>query len=207
MARDADKRVLYFVLCGGLLSQKQMNIDMELIKVMEKWPDFDKFDAINTEAFPDDERLPSAEFLDIVSRFGCRTYAACDKGETVGFAAIAHDDELKLAFLWFLAVDSERRGSGYGSKILDLLKAKFPDCQLVLDMEQVADTSAGNPEQRRRRLKFYERNGFHRTMVGISYFGMNLEIMVTDPPFRMEDFEAMLRKLLASDFKPVMYPL
>ena len=104
---------------------------------------------------------------------------------------------MKLAFLWFLAVDSERRGGGYGSKILDLLKAKFPDCQLVLDMEQVADTSAGNPEQRRRRLKFYERNGFR----------MNLEIMVTDPPFRMEDFEAMLRKLPASDFKPVMYPL
>ncbi|WP_237040820.1 hypothetical protein [Phocaeicola faecalis] len=35
------------------------------------------------------------------------------------------------------------------------MKEKFPNCQLVLDMEQVADTSAGNPEQRRRRLKFY----------------------------------------------------
>lgn len=180
---------------------------MELIEVIERWPNFEKFDSINTEAFPVDERLPSAEFLGVASKYGCLVYAAYDNGEMVGFTAIAPDDELGMAFLWFLAVDPDRRGGGYGSEIIDILKRKFPGSQLVLDMERVDDASAPNTEQRRRRLRFYERNGFSRAMVGISYLGMNLEIMSTDPPFRLDDFRAMLRKLPASGFSPVIYPL
>ena len=61
-------------------------------------------------------------------------------------------------YLAYLAVESELRGNGYGSKILHMLEEKYPDQQIVLDIEPL-DPDAENYHQRVSRLRFYQKNG------------------------------------------------
>ena len=64
-----------------------------------------------------------------------------------------------LIYIYNLAVDPRMRGLGYGSSVLDGLKAMFPGCRFALSSES-PDPDARNLEERLRRISFYERNGF-----------------------------------------------
>ena len=50
-------------------------------------------------------------------------------------------------------------------------------------------------ELENRRISFYERNGFKRAKCGISFFGINLEIMCNKGEFRKSEFEKVLTKI------------
>lgn len=50
-------------------------------------------------------------------------------------------------YLAYLAVEPELRGNGYGSRILHMLEEKYPDQQIVLDIEPL-DPDAENYHQR-----------------------------------------------------------
>ena len=63
-----------------------------------------------------------------------------------------------MAFVLYLAVNGEERGKGYGSQILDILKSAYVDKAIVLNIEPI-DENAPNAEQRKSRLRFYNRNG------------------------------------------------
>jgi ribosomal protein S18 acetylase RimI-like enzyme len=64
----------------------------------------------------------------------------------------------------YLAVDGSLRGKGYGSRVLSQIKAEKPGQRTVLNIEPL-DEKAPNAEQRRKRLAFYERNGFQRERI------------------------------------------
>lgn len=64
-----------------------------------------------------------------------------------------------LIYIYYLAVDPGMRRLGYGSSVLDGLKAMFPGCRFALSSES-PDPDARNLEERLRRISFYERNGF-----------------------------------------------
>ena len=91
-------------------------------------------------AFPPAERIPFA----ILYRKA--------KGSNVTFFAVTQGDEFKglvytvwfndIVFIFYLAVSPDARGNGIGSKILSLVKDKFPNCRLVLNIEAL-DENAG----------------------------------------------------------------
>lgn len=71
-----------------------------------------------------------------------------------------------LLLLFYLAVDPAARGSGTGTRVLGELGLRHRGASIVLEIEPVVD-HAPNPEQRRRRLAFYERAGFHDTGLAV----------------------------------------
>ena len=83
-----------------------------------------------------------------------------DEDKFCGIAYYVISDS--TVYLTYLAVNKDLRGQGYGTKILSLLEKQYPDQAIVIDIEPVVPT-AKNYQQRVSRLKFYERNGFHRT--------------------------------------------
>lgn len=87
-------------------------------------------------------------------------HALYDHDQFAGIAYYAVSSN--TVYLTYLAVNGKLRSQGYGSKILSMLESKFPDKAIVIDIEPVV-ASAKNYQQRLKRLKFYERNGFHRT--------------------------------------------
>ena len=61
-------------------------------------------------------------------------------------------------------------------------------------MEEV-DETAGNYEQRKRRLRFYSRNGYVQTGFFLDYNGIVLEVLCDSENFDYETFSNMLKKI------------
>jgi len=179
---------------------------MELKVIRNGFKDIKQLYTIYEEAFPKEERIPTDDFLNVVREYGCTPWAIYNTDCLVGFVCAMHSTEWKLAYIWFLAIAADKRSHGYGGRALEKLKEIYAGSQLILDMEPI-DPQAGNYEQRLRRLKFYERNGFSRALVGASYFGMNFELMCTAAPLRLEDFKAMLLPAAEKGFRPTFYPI
>lgn len=109
------------------------------------------------EAFPPEERVDT-HLLDEFAREPTVEFTAYyDADEFCGFSYSI--DTGTYLYLLFLAVRANGRSRGYGTRILERLKARFPERTIVLEIEPL-DPSAPNADQRERRLAFYQRNGF-----------------------------------------------
>jgi len=179
---------------------------MELKIIGSDFGEKERLYAIYEEAFPVEERIPTDEFLDVVRSYGCTPWALYDGGEMVGFTCVMPNAEWRIAYIWFLAVAADKRCQGYGSKAILLLREQYAGSQLVLDMEPI-DPASANSAQRLRRLAFYERCGFVRAFMDMSYFGMDFELMSLPAPLRLGDFKAMLCQIKDIGFRPKFHPI
>lgn len=117
------------------------------------------------EAFPKEERVAFPLLCVMAARRGTDFIAYYSAGKPVGISFSAEYDG--AAFILYLAADSAERSKGYGSRILDRLKARYQNCFIALNIEP-PDEAAENSVQRRRRMAFYEKNGFYSTEKYIS---------------------------------------
>ncbi len=75
----------------------------------------------------------------------------------IGFSINIPEQDLVL--IDYLAISPQARGSGYGSRALELLRLYYLGKRIFLIIEQ-PDDKAPNPEQRIHRKRFYLRNGY-----------------------------------------------
>ena len=176
---------------------------MRFVEITENYKDKEKLFQLNEEAFPAEERIPSADLIKTLKETGCDGWAAYDD-DFVGFAAILKG--LDVAYLWFLAVRAEYQSKGYGSKILSMLGEKYADCQIILDMEPILP-DAPNLEQRRKRLSFYLKNGYQRAGYGLSYLDLDFEVLYKGTDFKAKEFLQLLHRIKTKKFIPKLYPL
>lgn len=175
---------------------------MRTERITAEFADMDKFEKLNTEAFPKQERVPVKNFLKMREE-GLIDLAAVYEGDAfIGFFAVMADRP--TAYLCYFAVEKSMRSRGYGGRILDLLREIYSDCQVVLDLELV-DETAPNNEQRMTRRSFYLRNGFYPTGYGMAYFGMEFELLCGSPEFDMDDFMRVIDKLKVKNFRPLIF--
>ena len=108
-------------------------------------------------AFPKSERLPYSvlKFLTLFKGISFNEYY--DGDLFCGFTYTVETDY--TLFIYYLAIDENLRGKGYGSKILSLIKNSYPNKTITLNVEPI-DENADNYSQRLTRLSFYKRNGF-----------------------------------------------
>lgn len=178
---------------------------MELREITQDFADREKLYALNDEAFPKEERIPSDRLLALLRELRCDAWAFYD-GAFVGFAILLSDAALQMAYLSYFTIDGSCRSRGYGAEALQKLAQVYDGYQIVLDMERM-DEGADNYGQRRRRLAFYERNGYRRAKVGFRYFQMDLEIMCSRGEFREQDFRKLIGRIRLPGFAPKLYPL
>lgn len=174
---------------------------MELRLIGNDFKDMTRLFEIYEEAFPDNERIPNDEFFGTVKAYGCTPWAIYEGENMVGLTCVMHNAEYKMGYLWYFAIAADCRNRGYGGKALHLVSKKYSDSQLVLDMERLYP-DADNYAQRVSRLHFYERNGFERAYIGMSYLGMDFELMCNKAPLRMDDFKAVIKKVANNFFHP-----
>ncbi len=109
------------------------------------------------KAFPKEERPPFFMLRRCLKKGNARLLVLRDGDTFEGFVyTLAHGD---LLYIFFLAVAEGRRGRGYGTALLTLLKETFPNHRLFLAREDL-DPTAENYEERLRRHAFYLKNGF-----------------------------------------------
>ena len=124
------------------------------------------------EAFAENERKPLGDIFSLIAQdryeiwglFGRETGMPCGaeggKGCTlIGYAALWKRPGIPLVLLDYLGVTAPLRGGGTGSEILKLLKDLNVPIVAESEMPVEGDTEEAN-SIRRRRIAFYERNGF-----------------------------------------------
>ncbi len=115
-----------------------------------------------------------------------------DNEEFCGFTLISVRD--KSVYVFYVAIVDDKRSKGYGGKILDYLKETNPGRALMLNTEEINEAAANN-EQRIRRLKFYERNGFRKMETQMIDDSGVYDILCTAPTFSKEEFMDIVTEL------------
>ena len=124
-----------------------------MVKLIDGSEIFSTLMEINSEAFPPAERRSEEKFLRLMKLENFFLEGIEYEGKTYGMVAYWIFDD--FIFIDYLAMHSSSRGSGLGTKFLSFFKEKFTGKQIILEIEHP------ETEIQKRRVCFYERNGFH----------------------------------------------
>ena len=163
-------------------------------KIDENTKNLEDIKQLYMDAFPFDERIP---FYIMVS-------AGNDRG--VEFLSIYDDDTWlgvihtlvgeKLSYIFYFAIDGSLRQSGYGSKIIREYKKMHPKLSLAIEpIEEDSD----NIKQRKKRLAFYEKNGFETLDTRVVEMGVEFELMgAKGMEIKENDYKSLVKKFFDS---------
>lgn len=115
-----------------------------------------------------------------------------DQDQFIGLTYTTVDE--KAVYLFYFAIEPSKRGHGYGSRVLTLLKERYPAKQIYLDIEPVTP-DADNYEQRQKRLAFYQQNGFKLTGYRLIEDGGTYDICTTGTHVNLPELKKLLRKM------------
>ncbi len=161
-------------------------------KVSRNLDEYIKIKELIQTAFPENERLPMWLLL-LTSKRKCVDFLAFyDDDRFCGVTYTVKTE--KMVFILYLAVSNEIRSNGYGSKILDFLKVRYGEKDLVLNIEPV-DENAENYHQRVRRLEFYKKNGFADTGKFFRNKSEIYSILSNSENFSMERYIDVIKKM------------
>ncbi len=162
----------------------------ELEKCTEK-ETLKKIKKLYAGAFPREERAPFFMLVSKARKGRGDMLAAKDNGEFIGLAyTICHKD---LVYIFYLAVESGRRGKGYGGKILSKLKEIYSEKRIFLAREQL-DENSDNYEQRLSRHKFYLSNGFKDLDCRIKEANVIYDVMGIGGEVAAKEYETLITK-------------
>ena len=142
------------------------------------------------QAFPKEERLPWWLLRLNARRQGIDLTAYMQGDTFCGFTASATVDGMH--FLLFFAISEHLRGQGYGSAVLQKLRADH-SC-VVLNVELLRP-DAPNLQERENRIAFYRKNGFYDTGYHIWEVGGEFLVLCTDPQPDIPRYKKIFRKL------------
>lgn len=108
-------------------------------------------------AFPANERVPFWLLKRLAKKENADFFGIYDKQNFIGLVYIINYKD--IVFIFYLAIDENLRGQGYGTKVLSAIKEKYDNHRIVLNIEEI-DSKSSNNEQRLKRKKFYQKNGF-----------------------------------------------
>ena len=154
--------------------------------------EYNKLKELYQKAFPKDERLP-LWILKIKSKRKSEFfYSIYDEEKFIGLIYLINNDN--ITYVLYLAIDSNNRGKGYGSIVLDKIKEESGQESVVLCIEEI-DSNADNYEQRIKRKKFYEKNGFRETGYKNKEGKRFYEILTYGKKHEKQKYEKMMKNV------------
>lgn len=118
-------------------------------------------ERIYEQAFPLDGKKSRAIIRRMFERGLCQLHTFTDGKELVGMALTGVDRQENALLIDYIAVRENFRGSGKGRRFLDRIKqwAQTDEgCKGI-----IVEVEAEETEENARRIRFWERNGFHLT--------------------------------------------
>lgn len=107
---------------------------------------------------------------------------------------ISTTDYKDIIFVHFFAISESVRSGGYGSKVLDFIKATQPEKRIVLNVE-ILDEREKNYPQRVKRRAFYEKNGFVSSGFIIQDSREQLDMLILGGSITKVEIEELYRDL------------
>ena len=148
------------------------------------------FDKMKT-AFPYEERRDYSDQKECLENKYFKFFEIYDCDLAVGFTALWVFEN--FVFIEHIAIDEDKRGGGYGSKAIELIKEKY-NKPLILEAE------APVTEQQIKRIKFYNRLGFNVNSFNYTqpsyHGGEGVPLLILSYPNKLtdEEFDEYLRE-------------
>ena len=135
-------------------------MDIRFVNIKEDKIHMEKVKRLYHTAFPADERAPFSMLMRGEKKDNIDFFSCLDGEEWIGLLYVVN--YLDMSYIFYFAVDDDKRGRGYGTAILKGAQEKYKGRRLFLAIEEL-DEKYDNYSQRVSRLHFYENAGFVRT--------------------------------------------
>ncbi|HIT32964.1 MAG TPA: GNAT family N-acetyltransferase [Candidatus Enterenecus stercoripullorum] len=123
-----------------------------------------------------------------------------DQEQPLGYAMLWLPRTRQGALLEYLGVLRGKRNGGLGSQVLPLLADRYG--QLFGEAEAPDSDDPAENDLRRRRIAFYERNGFRVLDYDCALFGVHFKSLYLGPQTDDRKVEALHRSVYADYFSP-----
>lgn len=163
-------------------------------KIDENTKNLEEIKQLYMDAFPFDERIPFYIMVSVGNDRGVEFLSIYDDDTWLGFIHTLVGE--KLSYIFYFAIDGSLRQSGYGSKIIREYKKMHPKLSLAIEpIEEDSD----NIKQRKKRLAFYEKNGFETLDTKVVEMGVEFELMgVKGMEIKESDYKSLVKKFFDS---------
>lgn len=163
-------------------------------KIDENTKNLEEIKQLYWDAFPFEERIPFYIMVLVGNDRGVEFLSVYDDDIWLGFIHTLVGE--KLSYIFYFAIDRGLRQSGYGSKILREYKKMHP--RLSLAIEPVEEGS-DNIKQRKKRLEFYNKNGFETLDTRVVEMGVEFELMgAKGMEIKESDYKSLVKKFFDS---------
>ena len=150
--------------------------------------------------FPKSELKPLGAMLRLMELGQYDPLLVIEDGEPVGYAMMWLPKSRQGALLEYLGVLRGKRSGGLGSRILPLLLERYG--QLFGEAEAPTSDSEEENDLRRRRIGFYQRNGFRVLDYQCALFGVHFNCLYCGPQTDDRAVEQLHRSVYADYFSP-----
>ena len=163
-------------------------------KIDENTKNLEDIKQLYMDAFPFEERIPFYIMVSVGNDRGVEFLSIYDDDTWLGFIHTLVGD--KLSYIFYFAIDGSLRQSGYGSKIIREYKKMHPKLSLAIEpIEEDSD----NIKQRKKRLAFYEKNGFETLDTRVVEMGVEFELMgARGMEIKENDYKSLVKKFFDS---------
>ena len=145
-----------------------------------------KIHPLYESSFPDDEKVPFFVLKQQAKKDISDIIGIYDKNEFIGFVILVFDQD--IVFVWYLAIQKEKRNHGHGSQILQRIHEQYKDKRIILNVEEVV-----NVEQLKRK-QFYIKNGYQECGFKTMEYGVIYEMLYVHGNVTCEEYLNMMRK-------------
>ena len=162
-----------------------------------------KIKGLYEAAFPAVERKPFSLMRAALGK-GVEMLGIEADGRFVGLAIMLLSDT--VALLDYFAVLPDCRGGGIGSAALALLRARYPERPLLVEIED-PDALSDNPAERLRRKAFYLRNGMREMPYRVLFYGTEMQVLTLGGTVTPDRHLAVYRTVLGEETAKHICPL
>lgn len=150
--------------------------------------------------FPKSELKPLRVMFHLMDMGRYEPLLVIEDGRPVGYALAWLPEGREGALLEYFGVRPGLRNAGLGAKILELLGSRYG--QIFGEAEAPCSDDPAENDLRRRRIAFYERNGFRVLDYECALFGVRFRCLYRGPETDDRRVEALHRGVYAGYFSP-----
>ena len=158
-------------------------------------------------AFPPSELKPLKSMLNLMEQDRYEALGLYDEEGLHGYALTWLEPGIPFALLDYFGTLEGQRGSGLGTRMLDMLSEHYKDYRGIFGEAEGAFSQ--NPEEKslqERRLAFYERNGFRYGGYDCALFGVHyLTLIRGDEDVTAEELLDAHQRIYKSGIPPKVY--
>lgn len=153
------------------------------------------------EAFPKDEKIPIWLLKLLARKNKASLYGIYDSKKFIGLIYNIYYKD--IVFVFYLAINKETRGQGYGSKVLEMIKQTYTMHRIILCIEHM-DKNSDNYEQRKKRKEFYVKNGFKDANYSVNERGVVYDMLYYNEKDKKVELKEFI-ELMKSYFGKILY--